>query len=69
MTDRSMMPHGTIICPHCHTAISGLLDVIYCDECGRLFWPAETINQQLQNVKEEDIDAAKILPRKHFIIG
>jgi hypothetical protein len=29
---KKFKPHGTIICPHCGSAQSGLLDII-CDNC------------------------------------
>ena len=51
-----IFPHGTIICPNCGVAHSGLLDSIFCDECNKPFWSLNIIKRQVKyyihNLKE-----------------
>lgn len=43
-----VLPHGTIICPNCGVAHSGLLDSIICDECDKPFWSLHVIERQIE---------------------
>lgn len=65
-------PHGTIICQHCGSSQSGLLDPI-CDGCGKPFWleAADKIPKKIKkqwrrylyyNVSRDDI---VLSPDKH----
>ncbi len=45
--DKNKLPHGTIVCPHCGSIVSGCLDVPTCDECGKFYWPIAVIKRHL----------------------
>lgn len=48
-----ILPSGTIICPNCGVAHSGLLDSIICDECGEPFWSLHVIERQIKRYQRE----------------
>jgi len=47
------LPHGAIHCPHCSSLACGMLDRIYCESCGKPYWPMELILKQTQKLMEE----------------
>jgi len=51
--ERDLLPHGTLICPTCGSAHSGLIDSIICDECDNPFWPLYIIEFNLNKIKEK----------------